>query len=92
MERGQLRICKNIIQTETQVIHKNQVTNYIIMEKTISPDELWRIQKAKLLLRFSQLDEGDFRYNYGMKDVMMSKLQVKLGKSRAELSALLQKL
>lgn len=62
------------------------------MEHAKSPDELWRIQKAKLLLRFSQLDEGDFRYNYGMKDVMITKLQAKLGKSRAELNALLLKL
>ena len=62
------------------------------MEHTKSPDELWRIQKAKLLLRFSQLDEGDFRYNYGMKDVMMTKLQAKLGKSRTELNAFLLKL
>jgi hypothetical protein len=59
------------------------------MEQTKSPDELWRIQKAKLLLRFSHLDEGDFRYNYGMKDVMMTKLQAKLGKSREELNTLL---
>ena len=62
------------------------------MENAKSPDELWRIQKAKLLLRFSQLDEGDFRYNYGMKEVMMNKLQARLGKSRAELNALLTKL
>ena len=62
------------------------------MEQTKSPAELWRIQKAKLLLRFSQLDEGDFRYNYGMKDVMMDRLQAKLGKSRAELNTLLLKL
>ena len=64
----------------------------IIMEHTKSPAELWRIQKAKLLLRFSQLDEGDFRHNYGMKDVMMTRLQAKQGKSRAELSPLLLKL
>lgn len=62
------------------------------MEQTKSPDELWRIQKAKLLLRFSQLDEEDFHYDYGMKEVMMSKLQVKLGKSREELNACLLKL
>lgn len=62
------------------------------MEQTKRPDELWRVQKAKLLLRFAQLDEGDFRYNYGMKDAMMTKLQAKLGKSRAELNIFLLKL
>ena len=62
------------------------------MEHTKSPDELWRVQKAKLLLRFAHLDEGDFRFNYGMKDAMMTKLQAKLGKSKAELNTLLLKL
>lgn len=59
------------------------------MDQIKSPDEQWRIQKAKLLLRFAHLDEGDFRYNYGMKDAMMTKLQARLGKTRAELGALL---
>jgi hypothetical protein len=62
------------------------------MEPTKSPDQLWRIQKAKLLLRFSQLNEQDFRYDYGMKDVMMTKLQAKLGKTREELTSFLLKL
>jgi hypothetical protein len=53
------------------------------------PEELWRKQKAKLKLLFSQLDEDDFNYDYGMKEVMMTKLQTKLGKSRNELNALL---
>jgi hypothetical protein len=53
------------------------------------PEELWRKQKAKLKLQFSQLDEDDFKYDYGMKEVMMTKLQMKLGKSRNELNALL---
>jgi hypothetical protein len=59
------------------------------MENIRDPDQLWRIQKAKLLLRFSHLVEGDFRYDYGMREVMMCKLQAKLGKSRDELYSLL---
>jgi hypothetical protein len=56
------------------------------------PEDLWRRQKAKLKLYFPQLNDDDFRYDYGMKDVMMTKLQVRLGKSREELTALLTQL
>lgn len=57
-----------------------------------SPDELWTIQKAKLKLIFAHLDEDDFQYDYGKKDVMLTNLELKLGKSRAELEQLLSEL
>jgi hypothetical protein len=60
-----------------------------MMKQMADPDRIWRVQRAKLLLRFSHLAEEDFRYDYGMKDVMMTKLQAKLGKSRDELNRLL---
>ena len=60
------------------------ITNY-----NPAPEELWRKQKAKLKLRFSQLDDEDFQYDYGMREVMMTKLQLKLGKSRKELQSIL---
>ena len=53
------------------------------------PEQLWRVQKAKLKLMFSQLNDEDFHYDYGMKDVMMTKLQAKLGRSRKELNLLI---
>jgi hypothetical protein len=59
------------------------------MENIKEPDQRWHIQKEKLLLRFSYLNESDFRYDYGMKEVMMCKLQAKLGKSRDELNSLI---
>lgn len=59
------------------------------MESVTNPDLVWNIQKAKLLQQFSQLSESDFHYDYGMKDVMMNKLETKLGKSRDELNMLL---
>ena len=55
-------------------------------------DQNWRRQKARLKLMFAHLDNGDFYYNYGMKEVMMTNLQVKLGKSREGLNALLAQL
>ena len=54
-----------------------------------NPEELWRLQKAKLKLRFTHLDDEDFQYDYGKKDVMLDLLQKKLGKSREELNHIL---
>lgn len=62
------------------------------MKYSAKPEDLWRRQKAKLQLYFPQLTEDDFRYDYGMKDVMMTKLQLRLGKSREELNELLTQL
>lgn len=54
-----------------------------------NPEELWRVQKAKLRLLFRNLDDEDFHYDYGKKDVMLALLEKKLGKSREELNQLL---
>jgi len=57
-----------------------------------APDQNWKRQKAKLKLMFRHLDDDDFYYDYGMKEVMMTNLQAKLGKSREELNILLTQL
>lgn len=54
-----------------------------------NPEELWTVQKTKLKLIFSHLSDEDFQYDYGKKDVMLKKLELKLGKSREELDLLL---
>ena len=59
------------------------------MNYNIKAEERWSNQKAKLKLLYVNLDDEDLRYDYGMKDIMMTKLQVKLGKSREELEAVL---
>jgi hypothetical protein len=59
------------------------------MKENRTPEETWRFQKAKLKLKFSHLDDDDFNYDYGMKDVMMNKLSAKLGRSREDLAILL---
>ena len=51
--------------------------------------ELWAMQKAKLKLTFTHLRDEDFHYDYGKKDVMMTHLQLMLGKSRNELYRIL---
>jgi hypothetical protein len=62
------------------------------MNQIKNPEQLWAMQKAKLMLLFTHLHEKDFEYDYGKKDVMMEQLQAKLGKSREELNALLLRL
>lgn len=54
-----------------------------------NPEELWTVQKAKLKLIFTHLDDDDFQFDYGKKDVMLAQLELKLGKSREELEQLL---
>jgi hypothetical protein len=62
------------------------------MSTSRTPDELWAIQKAKLKLRFTHLNDEDFHYDYGKKDQMMTRLQLMLGKSREDLNRLLLEL
>lgn len=69
--------------------HEPRLKNLKQMETTNDPEQVWRMQKAKLLMRFSKLVEADFLFDYGMKEKMLCRLQVKLGKSREELNALL---
>jgi hypothetical protein len=59
------------------------------MEHTKDPMKAWDHQKKELLQNFSELTEDDVHFDYGEKDVMLNKLQVKLGKTRAELNAIL---
>ena len=54
-----------------------------------SPDEKWKAQIIKLKVMFPFLEEDDFAYDYGMKDVMLNRLQDKLGKNREELNEIL---
>ena len=62
------------------------------MNDITNPDELWTVQKGKLRLLFTNLNDEDFQYDYGKKDVMLELLQKKLGKSREELNLLLSEL
>ena len=59
------------------------------MNEIKNPEELWALQKAKLRLRFTHLNDEDFQYDYGKKDVMLDELQKKLSRSREELNQLL---
>lgn len=47
--------------------------------------EEWRIQKSKLLKKFSVLTEDDLFFREGQKDQMLERLQLILGKNKEEL-------
>jgi hypothetical protein len=69
-----------------------KTSNLATMNDITNPEELWAVQKGKLRTLFSNLDEEDFRYDYGKKDMMLESLQKKLGKTREELNLLLSEL
>ena len=49
----------------------------------------WNEQKGKLKQKFAALTENDFLFAQGMKEEMFGKLQIKLGKTREELVAII---
>lgn len=55
----------------------------------LNPAEILRLQMAQLKLRYVHLTDSDVSFDYGQKEVMMTGLQAKLGKTREELNALL---
>jgi hypothetical protein len=59
------------------------------MNNLQTPSGQWRKQKAKLKSMFPELTDDDFKYEYGMKESMLTNLQLKLGKSRSELNELI---
>ncbi|CAM3605549.1 CsbD family protein [Flavobacterium psychrophilum] len=49
----------------------------------------WEIQKGKLKQKFAELTDNDLMFIDGKKDEMLGKLQVKLGKTKAEFRKIL---
>jgi uncharacterized protein YjbJ (UPF0337 family) len=52
----------------------------------------WNEQKGKLKQKFAILTDDDLMYTEGKEDEMLGKLQIKLGKSKEELEALIKSL
>ncbi len=52
----------------------------------------WNEQKGLLKQRFASLTENDLLFAEGKKDVMLGKLQIKLGKTREELNKIIEAL
>jgi hypothetical protein len=54
-----------------------------------TPSRAWGKQRASLKAMFPDLHDKDFLYEYGGKEEMMNKLQIKIGKTRSELMELI---
>ena len=52
----------------------------------------WSEQKDKLKVKFPSLTDADLQYEEGKKDAMLEKVQVKLGKSKDELTKIIDTL
>lgn len=50
----------------------------------------WLEQRAKLKQKFSVLTDDDLLYEQGKKEVMLGKIQVKLGKTKEELQKIIE--
>ena len=49
----------------------------------------WNEQKGKLKKKFGWLTDNDLVYEEGKEDVMLGKLQIKLGKTKEQLHAII---
>lgn len=49
----------------------------------------WNEQKGKLKQKFANLTDNDLMFEEGKKDEMFGKLQIKLGKTKEELQAII---
>jgi uncharacterized protein YjbJ (UPF0337 family) len=52
----------------------------------------WNEQKGKLKQKFAILTDNDLMFKEGKKDEMYGKLQIKLGKTKEELSRIIRSL
>ncbi|MEI6348731.1 MAG: CsbD family protein [Bacteroidota bacterium] len=50
----------------------------------------WNEQKGKLKKKFAKLTENDLLFDEGKKEEMLGKLQIKLGKTKAEIDKILE--
>lgn len=49
----------------------------------------WDVKKGKLKAKFSALTDADLHYEDGKQDEMLGKVQVKIGKTKDELAAII---
>lgn len=63
-----------------------------LIESPIAARAKWTELKAKLKRKFPVLTDADLQYDEGKQNVMFDKLQVKLGKTKAEFDSILKTL
>ena len=76
----------------TFVILFNQVSDKSIKQIKMNKQEvkgMWDQQKGKLKQMFANLTDDDLMFAEGKKDEMLGKLEIKLGKPKAELDKIM---
>lgn len=56
---------------------------------TIEVKGNWNVQKGKLKQKFATLTDNDLKFEEGMKEKMLGRLQIKLGKTKEELNKII---
>ena len=59
---------------------------------TVELNDTWEELKGKLKQKFAKITDNDLLYIDGKKEEMMGRLQIKLGKSKEELSKIIKNL
>ena len=72
----------------TFVVYKKQT----IMENKLEIQGNWNETKGKLKQKFASLTDSDVLLVEGKKDELLGRLQIKLGKSKAEIEKLISEL
>lgn len=67
---------------------KNLINKYTEMNTT-EMKGTWEAQKGKLKQRFAVLTDNDLMFAEGKKEEMFGRLQIKLGKTKAELQSII---
>jgi uncharacterized protein YjbJ (UPF0337 family) len=62
------------------------------METTIAIKGNWNELKGKLKQQYANITDDDLLYAEGQKDIMLGKLQLKLGKTKEELQSIIDSL
>lgn len=52
----------------------------------------WKTTKGKLKQKFAELTDNDLMFSDGKKDEMIGRLQIKLGKTKAEMQKIIEAL
>ena len=62
------------------------------MDTTTAIKGNWNELKGKLKQQYAQITDDDLLYADGQKDIMLGKLQIKLGKTKEELQSIIDSL
>ncbi len=80
-------------------MHRNNISYQLNSLKMLNPTDLtapvlenWTDQKDKLKAQFPALTDEDLDYEEGKRDEMLSRIQIKLGKTKEEMALIISTL